>query len=1146
MRRSPPSRLFTLALLVTLQVALATGPATARALTAAKPLREYSRQSWQTESGLPQNTVHAVLQTRDGFLWIATEGGLVRFDGQDLLTFDTANTPEFHSNLINDLAEDDRGTLWIATADGLLALTPDPVHPRFTAYTTADGLPSNNVHSLRKRPGGLLLLTSAGAALLSSGHLQPVPDLATDIAPSLVTSGPNGTLWIAANRQILALAPGATVPSTLFSAAQIPASLGALQTIAATPEGDLQGDLWVGGRTGLALLSHNHPPVLLHPTPSDDITALLPQPNGSLWIGTAAGLSQYANGSLHAVPTQPAARARILQLFQDRSKALWIASDHGLDRLTPNATPQSEQPPLAIPGILSIFEDREGDMWFGTDAAGLTVLREQPFSTLTAADGLSGDLVRAVFQDNSGTRWIGTDRGLDRLRAGHLTSLPGLQGTIVLALAETLPEPAPGTSPHPDSDLPHSNLPSSDLPPSDPPPSNLWIGTPDGLYRLRDSHLTHLTTADGLPDDFVRSLFADTDGTLWIGTRNGLAHLNPVRLSPAHPDPATPFTLYSRRDGLGSDVIGTILRTRSGTLWVGTLAGLSRLDGARFRNYIHTPNAPHGLSGDAITTLHEDRQGTLWIAAHDAGLTRLRDGVFTPLHAPPGKLPQEIFSILEDTQPSSAADPTLWLGAARGVYRVSLDSLNALADRQSTTLPTTVFGTADGMKISECSSGGHPAGWRMQDGSLWFATLKGVAFLQPASGFDNRVPPLTAIEQILIDSGARNQDAAPESANPEAGNPATTSSSADTLTIPPGTEHLTLHYAGLSFAAPQKVRFRYKLEGFDRDWIDAGTRHTAFYTNLPPGKYRFLVYAANNDGVWSLAPATLAFTLQPHLYQTRWFLLLCGLALVALGYLVYRSRVRLLARQYQAVLAERTRIAREIHDTLAQGYVGISVQLEVASRLLKTSPEAAASQLDLTKELVRSSLAEARSSIWELRSPETADSPETDSLPLRLAADIEARRQADGPAIRLDVRGAARSLDRRLEDQFLRVAQEAVANALRHAGAHQITLILTYAPNSLELQVSDDGIGFHTPPGGFAATGHFGLKGIEERAATIGAKLHIRSQRGQGTTLLLTCPLAPARRSGNGAGRVPSAPSVPTVAPPPLQPTQPLKKKEAQ
>ena len=415
------------------------------------------------------------------------------------------------------------------------------------------------------------------------------------------------------------------------------------------------------------------------------------------------------------------------------------------------------------------------------------------------------------------------------------------------------------------------------------------------------------------------------------------------------------------------------------------------------------------------------------------------------------------------------------------------------------------------MKISECSSGGHPAGARLQDGSLWFSTLKGVAYLQPHSGFDNTVPPLAAIEQILVD----NKDVIP----------------ADNLTIPPGTEHLTLHYAGLSFAAPQKTHFRYKLEGFDRTWIDAGTRRTAFYTNLPPGKYRFLVYAANNNGLWSLAPAALSFTLQPHLYQTGWFRLLCGLLVVGLGYLVYRSRVRLLATEYQAVLAERTRIAREIHDTLAQGYVGVSVQLEVVSRLLETSPEAAANQLNITKELVRSSLAEARSSIWNLRSPQPADGSEPDSLPLRLAAAIETRRHSDGPSIRLDVRGATRSLDPALEDQFLRVAQEALANALHHAGAAHITLTLTYAADSLQLQIADDGIGFTLPPGGFASTGHFGLKGMEERAAAIGAQFRIHSERGKGATLSLTCPLPAARHSG---------PRKLDAVPPAPQPNQPL------
>jgi ligand-binding sensor domain-containing protein/signal transduction histidine kinase len=1117
-RSSSPFRLFLIAVLTILA---APSCGRARALTAAKPLREYGRQTWQTESGLPQNTVHAVLQTRDGFLWIATEGGLVRFDGQDLLTFDTTNLPQLHSNLISDLAEDDRGVLWVATSDGLLALTADPLHPRFTRYTTADGLPSNNVQTLRRRGGGLLVLTSGGAALLLSGRLQPLPGLTAELSPALVTEGPNGALWIANGRQILSLAASATALTPAFSDTKIPAGIGSLQTIAATA----QGELWVGGHDGLALLSYNRKLLILHPTPSANITALALEPNGTLWIGTAAGLAQYSNGTLRAVPAaaQPSSHAitsgRVLQLFQDRSGALWIAYELGLARLTSASTTAAAaasareilQSPIPLPGVLSVVEDREGDMWFGTDTGGLTVLREQAFSTLTSTDGLSGDFVRAVFQDHAGTLWIGTNRGLNRLRDGSVSSLPSLAGHVVLALAET----AAATG-HPD----------------------LWIGTPDGLSRLHDGNLTLLTSADGLPDDFVRSLYTDRDGSLWVGTRNGLAHYS-----------GGAFTTYSRLDGLGSDVIGAILRSRSGTLWVGTLGGLSSFDGRGFHNYTHSPQAPGGLAGDAITTLHEDSQGTLWIAAHAAGLTRLRNGVFTAIHPTEGNLPQEIFSILEDSsQGSSAPSPNLWLGSSRGIYRVGIAALNALADQQTASLPTAVFGIADGMRISECSSGGHPAAWRSQDGSLWFSTLKGVAKVKPGSGFDNPVPPLTAIEQVLIDGNGEKVENNSEKIDSSgdridsisqkiAGNgdtnddDATGHSSGDdhpggSLTLPPGTERLTLHYAGLSFAAPQKVHFRYKLEGFDHDWIDAGTRRTAYYTNLPPGSYRFLVSAANNDGVWSLAPAALPLTLEPHLYQTSWFLLLIAVALLGLGYLVYRSRLRFLAAQYQAVLHERSRIAREIHDTLAQGYVGVSVQLEVTSRLLKTSPEAAASQLEITQQLVRSSLTEARSSIWNLRSPLSANGTEPDTLPLRIASAIETRRHADGPAIRLDVRGAFRSLAPRIENEFLRIAQEAVTNSIRHSGARQIVVTLSYDTERLRLQIDDDGTGFTPAPGGLVATGHFGLKGMEERAADIGAQLHIRSEPGQGTTISLTCDLRGARASGqttrNGTERTPT------------------------
>jgi len=300
------------------------------------------------------------------------------------------------------------------------------------------------------------------------------------------------------------------------------------------------------------------------------------------------------------------------------------------------------------------------------------------------------------------------------------------------------------------------------------------------------------------------------------------------------------------------------------------------------------------------------------------------------------------------------------------------------------------------------------------------------------------------------------------------------------------------------------------LQGFDRGWVEAGTRRTAFYTNVPPGSYRFVVYASNKDGVWSLLPGELRLTVRPRFYQTFWFYGLVGLLVAGVAYLLYRSRVRTVEAQYQAVLAERNRIAREIHDTLAQGYVGISVQLELVSRLLQGSKDAAAQQLESTKELVRSSLAEARSSIWNLRSP----GAESDTLPARLAATVRSRQQEGGGAVlRFDVHGSFRPVERRAEDEILRIGQEAVSNAVRHAAAREIAVRLSYDTSWLKLTVTDDGKGFErkSQEAAFAGSdgvGHYGLQGMQERAANIDARLRIDSRPGGGTTVEVIYELA--------------------------------------
>ena len=987
-------------------------------LDTGKPLKQYGRQSWQTDMGLPQNTVHAIVQTTDGYIWMATEGGLVRFDGQDLRTYDTGNTLQIASDSISSLTAGSGGILWISTSNGLVRREGS----RFTRMTSANGLPSNMVrftHLLRD--GRLLVATADGVAIGDTSGFHAIAGMDASIAPELVTEDASGTLWIGSGQRLVSLPPGSTQSST-----SVLAGAGEIVTIAASPS----GDLYIGSRRGLARLPKgSNVPVAVPGSGDLEITSILPMRDGDVWIGTAAGLVHYAQGTLtHIGEKAGVSSGRVLSLFADRGGAVWVAYDLGVSRILPGNTYHLQES-IDIAGVLSVSEDREGDIWFGTDVGGATVLREEAFSTVTTQDGLSDDFVRAVFEDHSGAVWLGTNRGgLNRIVRGKISALRagkgGLSSNVVLALAEAQ--------------------------------GDLWIGTPDGLTRMHNGQLKLFTTVDGLPDDFVRSLYTDADGSLWIGTRNGLSHY----LHGA-------FISYSRLDGLGSDLIGSILRSRDGTLWIGTLNGLSHFDGTSF----------HNLDGNPVTTMTEDHEGTVWVASHAVGLARMRPGE-SPAIVDSAKagLPTEVYSILE-------AAGSLWLGSSKGVFRVPLNGLNAFLDHRSSLLTVEPFGVADGMKISECSSGGHPAAWRMSDGALWFATLRGASSIKPGADHETVAAPLTAIEDIFVDDQAVPLGQA--------------------LSIQPGHDRIMIHYAGLTFRAPQKLRFRYKLEGFDRDWIDAGTRRSAFYTNLPAASYRFLVQASNGDGTWSDAPGETRFKINPHFYRTVWFYFLMLMLGAFFAWLIYRSRVRIVEAQYQAVLAERTRIAREIHDTLAQGYVGVSVQLEVASRLLQVSTAAAAKQLENTKEYVRSSLAEARSSIWNLRSP----GAESETLPARLAAAIHTRQEtnSNAPTMRFDVHGTFRPFERRVEDEYLKIAQEALTNVLRHAEASTITVVLSYDAQWLKLSVLDDGKGFNLA---MERSGHYGMAGMRERAATVGAVLVIDSKVGAGTSIEVKCRLA--------------------------------------
>ena len=955
------------------------------ALDPNRNLNQFGHQAWLTENGLPQNTVQAIVQTNDGYLWVGTQDGLARFDGLNFTVFDKENTPAFKSNDIRFLHEDRQSRLWISTSYGLICRH----NGQFTAFTVSEGLPDNSVGPVVEDTNGNIWIGSAGG----------------------LSRFENGNFKTFTVEQGLAR----NVIQTLYARAD--------------------GSLLVGTSSGLQFFNGDQfspRNSSTGPVPSS-ITSIAMTPGGDMFVGTLDGLLHVDGEGRQNTIALP--NSRVSALYRDREGALWIATAGGLARWQWNSLETfTANDGLSSNLVLSIFEDREGSIWIGTEAGGLNLLKSKKFTTYTTKDGLPNDLVKAIYQDAQGGIWIGSNGGgLTLFKDGKFSTWStrdGLSSDVVLSLAGD----TEGT---------------------------LWIGTPDGLNRFKDGKFQTFTFAEGLSNDLVRSVFVDRNGVLWVGTRDGL---NSFRNNE--------FTTYTTHDGLANNFIGAIYEDSKGNLWVGTLGGLSKIKDGKFQTF----TTKDGLSSNTVISLYEDAAGDLWIGTNGGGLNRLRGDKFVSFTNRNALAADVIYRILEDKQQN------LWCSSNKGIFRVSKSELESVANGATSELNPVFYGPADGTLTREASGGGHPAGWKTSDGRMWFATIKGLAVIDPEHIPLNTSPPPIAVEQLFVD----NQSI-----------PLT-----QKLALPPGLARLDFYYTALSFIAPENVRFKYKLEGFDKDWIDGGARRVASYTNLRPGNYKFRVIAANNDGVWNETGAAVDLYLQPRFYQTYWFYLICVLLLALTAWQLYRLRVRRMAFQFRAVNDERNRIAREIHDNLAQDILGISVQLELVARLMPAAAETAKAHLDRARMLVRNSMTEARRYVWDLRSQEL----QKKDLPTALRDTAKRLTAQSDIETVVEVAGPLRPLPVSVETNLLRIGQEAINNAVKHAGANRIEMALNFDTRSVRLSVRDNGRGFDSSQP--IADGHFGLIGMRERAEQIGGVMSVHSAIEGGTQIAVDVPLS--------------------------------------
>ncbi len=905
--------------------------------------------------------------------------------------------------------------------------------------------------------------------------------------------------------------------------------------------------LWIGTTGGLVrfdgaqfiVFNHDNTPAFHE----NSIFCLLTANDGSLWAGTeGGGLVSYQDGRFRLwSKTDGLTNGYVRALRQDRHGDIWIGTDDGLFRLQ-NGTIARVDGRNGVPSssIHAIYIDRQGRIWAG--GFHFLTFSGNTFAEQTLPGGLT-DNVKSIIQTGDGTLWVGTVSGLAKMSSGRSSfeQVAGIHSTV-----RTLLEDDEGTlwiGTIGDGLIRYQNGRFSRLPAAGTLPSNtilssfldagknIWIGTQTGLVRInrtsvgtfmlpdfadadfgtiyqdRDgslwvgsSHLFHITAKgvdilrlSALGTTRVRTVFRDSKGALWLGTEGkGVFRLTSGELKqiPAIQDYIRAFA-EDRQGGIwiGTDggycrwseqgtryfepheSVRAIAVDHEGDIWVGKDRGLTRLRQSTF-----TPDVPIlRLQSEKVWAIHEDPQGGMWFGTRSSGLFEWKNHQVNVYTAAQGLAGNSIFQILEDER------GTFWISGPNGVSSLRRSDLEASASNRSFRPSVKLYGTSDGLQTTQMYGGVQPAGCFGARGEAWFPSTAGPVRI--GADAETSVSASPAVINRFIADGRDVR-------------------LSDSVTLPPGQGKLEIQYSAIQLRSQDRVRFRYQLEGFDHSWTETRGRRVV-YANIPPGHYRFRVLSFDADRPRTVSEAAVPFYWEPHVYQTRLFSVICIASLLAIAWGLYKFRMQQVHGRFRAVLEERNRLAREMHDTLIQGCTGVSALLEAIASMRPASPDGSSELLNYARSQIRETADEARRAVWNLRQS-NGNEPQIEDL---LGQVVEQASFGSHIPVRFEFSGKPGALNPLIEHDLVMVAREAVHNAVCHAHPREVHLKVDFEPRGVALRVLDDGCGFDTQDNFRAAGEHFGLTGMRERIERLGGQFQVRSEKGKGTEVSANIPL---------------------------------------